>query len=207
MDNPTSTAAVSRAKMYSTEDEDTTSSTSEDNVETVRTANDDESNSAQATASAGLLQTIVNVSVSKNEDENIIEEDEADIDEYFNDLFPDRNRYYNLPFIFNCSEKFRFFPSRLDTVEEVTEPMSSLLSLPLDLADAAKISGQPSSDFAGHDSLPPDGKSSMMSVTSREEMYSVSEVEVLATTWPAAPTKTQRPVETTIELSTKGKGE
>ena len=92
MDNPTSTAAVSRAKMYSTEDEDTTSSTSEDNVETVRTANDDESNSAQATASAGLLQTIVNVSVSKNEDDNIIEEDEADIDEYFNDLFPDRNR-------------------------------------------------------------------------------------------------------------------
>ena len=92
-------------------------------------------------------------------------------------------------------------------MEEVTEPMSSLLSLPLDLADAAKISGQPSSDFAGHDSLPPDGKNSMMSVTSREEMYSVSEVEVLATTWPAASTKTQRPVETTIELSTKGKGE
>ena len=104
--------------------------------------------------------------------------------------------------------------NRLDTVEEVTEPMSSYHeSLPLDIADAAKISGQPSSDFMNHESLPPDasnaggqsGKNSMtMSVTSREEMFSVSEVEVFATTWPPSqpneePQKAS--VLTTIELS------
>ena len=62
-------------------------------------------------------------------------------------------------------------------------------SLPLDL-DLAKISnsGQPSSDFM-HESLPPDlnasAKNSMtLSVTSREEFCSVSEVEVVAATWP-----------------------
>ena len=74
---------------------------------------------------------------------------------------------------------------RLDTVEEVTEPMSSFHeSLPLDL-DLAKISeGQPSSDFM-HESLPPDAAKSMtQSLTSREEMFSVSEVEVVASTWP-----------------------
>ena len=172
---PTSSAsaAVSRATMYSVEDEDTSSSseTTEDNVETVKTTE------TNPVGGGGLLQAIVGNSaesesesgvVSKNEVDIGIEneEDEADIDEYFNDLFPDRNR--------------------LDTVEEVTEPMSSYHeSLPLDLADEAKISGQPSSDFA-HESLPPDFNNSMtsMSVTSREEMYSVSEVEVLATTWP-----------------------
>ena len=188
--------------MYSVEeDEDTTSSTSEtteDNVETVKTTGGG-GDGCEASQAPLLLQTIVNASgvVSKNEDNDISnEEDEADIDEYFNDLFPDRNR--------------------LDTVEEVTEPMSSYhQSLPLDMADAAKISGQPSSDFAGHESLPPDynsGKNSMMSVTSREEMYSVSEVEVLATTWPpphlTSSSSTQRTLEEetmTMELSTKGK--
>ena len=74
----------------------------------------------------------------------------------------------------------------------VTEPMSSFHeSLPLDL-DLAKISssGQPSSDFMNNaESLPPDlnasAKNSMtLSVTSREEFCSVSEVEVVAPTWP-----------------------
>ena len=102
--------------------------------------------------------------------------------------------------------------NRLDTVEEVTEPMSSYHeSLPLD-----KFSGQPSSDFMNHESLPPDagqsGKNSMtMSVTSREEVFSVSEVEVVATTWPpSASQPAEEPqkassssasVMTTIELS------
>ena len=84
-------------------------------------------------------------------------------------------------------------------------------SLPLDIADGAKISGQPSSDFMNHESLPPDaggggqsGKNSMtMSVTSREEMFSVSEVEVFATTWPPSAEEPQKAssVMTTIELS------
>eukprot|EP00093_Oithona_nana_P011024 11024.XXX_492032_491095_1 [CDS] Oithona nana genome sequencing. len=191
---PTSSAsAVSRATMYSVEDEDTSSSeTTEDNVETVKTTD-------THLVGGGLLQAVVsNPSesesagvVSKNEDDiGIEEEDEADIDEYFNDLFPDRNR--------------------LDTVEEVTEPMSSYHeSLPLDLADDAKISGQPSSDFA-HESLPPDFNHSMtsMSVTSREEMYSVSEVEVLATTWPpphySSPLSSQRTLEAAPEAGTLG---
>ena len=73
-------------------------------------------------------------------------------------------------------------------------------SLPLDL-DLAKISnsGQPSSDFM-NESLPPDlnladlncqsAKNSMtLSVTSREEFCSVSEVEVAVATWPAKATK------------------
>ena len=73
-------------------------------------------------------------------------------------------------------------------------------SLPLDL-DLAKISnsGQPSSDFM-NESLPPDlnladlncqsAKNSMtLSVTSREEFCSVSEVEVAVATWPAKTTK------------------
>ena len=179
--------------MYSVEDEDTSSSeTTEDNVETVKTTD-------THLVGGGLLQAVVsNPSesesagvMSKNEDDiGIEEEDEADIDEYFNDLFPDRNR--------------------LDTVEEVTEPMSSYHeSLPLDLADDAKISGQPSSDFA-HESLPPDFNHSMtsMSVTSREEMYSVSEVEVLATTWPpphySSPLSSQRTLEAAPEAGTLG---
>ena len=74
-------------------------------------------------------------------------------------------------------------------------------SLPLDLLDLAKISnsGQPSSDFM-NESLPPDlnladlncqsAKNSMtLSVTSREEFCSVSEVEVAVATWPAKATK------------------
>lgn len=76
-------------------------------------------------------------------------------------------------------------------------------SLPMDL-DLAKMSssGQPSSDFM-QESLPPDmnvsAKNSMtLSITSREELNCVSEVEVFASTWP--PTK-----EETIELSKEGK--
>lgn len=78
-------------------------------------------------------------------------------------------------------------------MEEVTEPMSSFHeSLPMDM-DLAKMSGQPSSDFM-NESLPhemssvarsPSRNSMTLSVTSREEFCSVSEVEVLASTWPA----------------------
>ena len=65
-----------------------------------------------------------------------------------------------------------------------------LESLPPDF-DMAKIgsSGQPSSDFHP-DSLPmefpsPAKNNSMtLSVTSREEVYSISEVELFASTWP-----------------------
>lgn len=71
-------------------------------------------------------------------------------------------------------------------MEEVTEPMSSFMdSLPPDQDfDLAKIgsSGQPSSDFQ-NDSLPPDRKDTI-SMTSREEVYSMSEVEIFASTWP-----------------------
>ncbi len=58
-------------------------------------------------------------------------------------------------------------------------------SLPLDWAEAAKISGQASSDFM-NDSLPPDlnnSRNSMtLSLTSREEFCGVSEVEVMVST-------------------------
>ena len=153
-------SAVSRSSMYtvSMDDTDTSTSSTEDNedVETVKTVGALEENEQDA----------------KPENIDIIEDDD-DIDEYFNDIFPDRNR--------------------LDTVEEVTEPMSSFHeSLPLDL-DMAKIgsSGQPSSDFM-NDSLPPDlnpvtssARNSMtLSLTSREEFCAVSEIEVLAATWP-----------------------
>ena len=62
-------------------------------------------------------------------------------------------------------------------------------SLPPDF-DMAKIgsSGQPSSDFHP-DSLPmeypsPAKNSMTLSVTSREEVFSISEVELFASTWP-----------------------
>ena len=66
------------------------------------------------------------------------------------------------------------------------------LPLALDLAEIYN-SGQPSSDFM-NESLPPDlnvsAKNSMtLSVTSREEFCSVSEVEVFAATWPAKASK------------------
>ena len=62
------------------------------------------------------------------------------------------------------------------------------LPLALDLAEINN-SGQPSSDFM-NESLPPDlnvsARNSMtLSVTSREEFCGVSEVEVVAATWPA----------------------
>ena len=126
------------------------------------------------------MNRLVSFQTDSDEVKHLVE-DENDIDEYFNDLFPDRNR--------------------LDTVEEVTEPMSSFHeSLPLDL-DMAKIgsSGQPSSDFM-NDSLPPDlnpitssARTSMtLSMTSREEFCAVSEVEVLASTWPPIQLKEQK---------------
>ena len=77
----------------------------------------------------------------------------------------------------------------MDTVEEVTEPMSSCQeSLPLDLLAKIGSSGQPSSDFHP-DSLPmeypsPAKNSMTLSVTSREEVFSISEVELFASTWP-----------------------
>ena len=87
--------------MYSVEDEDSTSSaseTTEDNVETVKPAatavtSSGTSDTGQvATAnSEGLLQRLVGQSstvVSKHEDDTSIGDDDEDIDEYFNDLFP-----------------------------------------------------------------------------------------------------------------------
>ena len=85
--------SVSKAKMYSVEDEGSTSSTSEtteDNVETVKPA-DSVGQIATANQDQGLLQAISNESssvVSKHEDDNSIGDDDEDIDEYFNDLFP-----------------------------------------------------------------------------------------------------------------------
>lgn len=126
------------------------------------------------------------------------EEDDEDIEKYFNDHFPDNNR--------------------LDTVEEVTEPMSSCQeSLPPDL-DLAKIgsSGQPSSEFHP-DSLPLEfpispaktnaNNSMTLSVTSREEVYSISEVELFASTWPptgaVTPKDSERPLEAMAVLDTQ----
>ena len=83
----------------------------------------------------------------------------------------------------------------MDTVEEVTEPMSSCQeSLPLDLLAKIGSSGQPSSDFHP-DSLPmeypsPAKNSMTLSVTSREEVFSISEVELFASTWPPKGTVT-----------------
>ena len=76
--------------------------------------------------------------------------------------------------------------ARLDTVEEVSEPASSEY-WQLDSMDAARLdsSGQLSEDMALQDSLPPDAAvpKSSMSGTSKEEVYSVSEIEVPVTTF------------------------
>ena len=98
MDTPGG-SAVSRANMYSIEDDDTTSSaseTTEDNVETVKPAPAAAGVSgtgqvATASSDKGLLQTLMSepsTVVSKHEDDTSIGDDDEDIDEYFNDLFP-----------------------------------------------------------------------------------------------------------------------
>ena len=83
--------------MYSIEDDDSTSSasvTTEDNVETVKpaaTGVGDIAQVATANNSDGLLQTLISepsTVVSKHEDDTSIGDDDEDIDEYFNDLFP-----------------------------------------------------------------------------------------------------------------------
>ena len=81
---------------------------------------------------------------------------------------------------------------RLDTVDEVTEPLSSdnfAESLPGE-ENAIRSSGNISSDFQA-DSLPPDLTAGSMnaSITSKEEVYSVTEIEIQNVFTNFSPTK------------------